>query len=440
MRLQCITEVDVPEDLGSFQEVEEKVREAMFRSGAQILEQAFDLFEKLALETKHYWMKDRREKTYETRIGSIPRSRLRVWDHRQERYRYPLDEWLGVKSGERVTHGLKRAIVEASVERSYRKATSEINRWTAVSRKHGANWKLIQKVASEERKKEPKVPNWHLKPIPAFNLSLKEDPCPILAIDPDGTYCRSQRKTHKDHDVKVAVLYPSKSAVDGKKKRWKLDEKQVLFSQSHESIKDFFNRVTHRALSHYGAHAETKVIIHGDGDLWIKGLKDNFWDQALIRLDPWHLKKKIRIATGGLDIPSEWESAIYGRPDLLIRQVQMWKVAHTAPKSPEREKVEELISYIQNNREGLLPSGVSAEIKQKYPRMFKRGSGTIESNIGHTFNVRFKQARMNWSGQGLDNLSYLREKHLNRHKKPTYLVPQPLTRQSVAQEMGRALH
>lgn len=440
MKLQCVTEVDLPEGLGSFQEVEDQVREAVFRSGAQLLEQAFDGLEKQALETKQYWMKDRRDKTYETRVGVIFRKRLRVWDHRQKRYRYPLDEWLGVGSGERVTQGLKEALVEASVERSYRKATAQVNQWTGVFRQPGANWKLIQKVAREERAKEPPVPDWHLKPIPTLDASLSEDPCPILAIDPDGTYCRSQRKAHKDHDVKVAVLYPSKSPTDRKKRRWKLEDKQVLFSQSKESVKDFFNRVTVRAMSYYGAHAGTKVIIHGDGDLWIKGLKDNFWDQALIRLDPWHLKKKIRIATGGLDIPAEWESAIYGNPDLLVSQINFWKVRHTAPASEERGKVEELIRYIQNNREGLLPSGVTPEIKQKYPRMFKRGSGTIESNIGHAFNVRFKQARMNWSTQGLDNLSYLREKHLNRHKKPMYRVPQPLTRQTVAKEMGRSLH
>lgn len=440
MRLYCVMEVEVPEDLGSFQEAEEKVREAMFRSGASLLEQAFDLFERRALETKHYWMKDRREKTYETRIGVITRERLRVWDHKQERYRYPLDEWLGTRPGDRVTSGLKKAIVEASVERSYRKATAEINQWTGTFRKPSANWKLIQKVAREERAQESQVPDWHLKPLPAFHPSFKEDPCPILAIDPDGTYCRSQRRTQKDHDVKVAVLYPSKSAVDQKKKRWKLDDKQVVFSQSRESVTDFFNRVTQRAMSHYGAHAGTKVIIHGDGDFWIKGLKDGFWDQALIRLDPWHLKKKIRIATGNPDIPPEWESAIYGKPDLLASQLKMWMVEKTAPKSKEREKMEELIGYVQNNREGLLPSGVTQEVKEKHPRMFKRGSGTIESNISHAFNVRFKQARMNWSAGGLDNLSYLREKHLNRHKKPMYLVPKPLTRRTVAKEMGRSLH
>lgn len=56
-------------------------------------------------------------------------------------------------------------------------------------------------------------------------------------------------------------------------------------------------------MSHYGAHRETGVIIHGDGDPWIKGLKENYWDQALLRLDPWHIGKKIRLATGLREVP-----------------------------------------------------------------------------------------------------------------------------------------
>ena len=438
MKLQVLMEVDVQEELETFQEVESKIREAMFLSGTRLLEQVFEEYEKQALEKKRYWMKDRREKKYETRVGVITWKRLRVWDHKEERYGYPLDEWLGLKPGEKVTQGLREALVEAVVERSYRKATAEINQWTGVNRRPISNWKLIQKIAEEEKSREAPIPDWHLKPLPAFDPSLKEDPCPILAMDPDGTYCRNQEKLGADHDVKVAVLYPSKSP-ERSGKRWRLNNKQVLFSRSDESVRDFFNRVTQRAMSYYGAHRETKVVIHGDGDLWIKGLKENYWDQSLIRLDPWHLKKKIRIATG-FPIPPEWEASIYGKPDLLISQIQMWKVQHTAINSPEREKVEELVFYIRNNREGLLPSGVPMEIKEKYPGMFKRGSGTIESNIGHEFNVRFKQARMSWSDRGLDNLSYLREKQVNRHGKSRYLVPQPLTRQTVAQKMGRSLH
>jgi hypothetical protein len=257
---------------------------------------------------------------------------------------------------------------------------------------------------------------------------MKSDPCPILAIDPDATYCHNQVKEATDHEVKVAVLYTGKEPEGRNHKRWRLQHRQVLISKPGENPRDFFNRVTMKAMSHYGAHQGSQVVIHGDGDPWIKSLKTNYFDGALIRLDPWHVAKRIVQTTGEKEIPSEWWEAIYGNPDRLVLLLRMWMIQKTRPRSEGRQKMEDLIQYIRNNRDGLLPSGISPETKAKYPRMFIRGSGTIESHVGHAFAARFKQPRMSWSKQGLENLCYLREKFLNDNPKPRYHVPQPLTR------------
>lgn len=434
MKLQVITFVDLPEDLGTFQEAEVKIKEAMFRSGQELMFLLFEHYERSSLEKKSFWVKDRRVKSYQTLAGPVKIKRLRVFDHQHHVYRYPLDEWLGVGFRNPVTPGLREKIVESVVQRSYRQASAEINQWTGLNRSAMSNWKLIQGYAKRQREFEDPTPDWKLKPLPLASSKI----CPILAIDPDGTYCRNQEKEETDHDVKMAVLYTGKEQQDKKGKRFSLLNKQVLISRSKESVADFFNRVTQTAMSHYGAHRETKVIIHGDGDPWIKGLKYDYWEKALIRLDPWHLKKKIRLATG--EVPPEWEKNIYGQPDLLITQINLWKLQKTDPDSEQRKKVEELIQYIKNNKEGLLPSGVSKEVKEKYPGMFKRGSGTIESQVGHCFGARFKQARMSWSAEGLDNLSYLREKYLNRNMKAKHHVPKPLTREMMAEKLGRSLH
>lgn len=437
MELQVLIKVDLPEDLGGFQEAEEKVSEAMFKGGSELLSKMMDLFETKVLERKGIWMKDRRKKTFDTKVGRIVKNRLRVLNPVTGEMFYPLDRWMEINHG--VTPSLKEAIIETTVERSYRKAAQEIVRWTGTSRSPMSNWNLIQREAEKLRAKEKPTPDWHLKPMPHPPVD-GDDPCPILAIDPDGTYCQNQNESLPNHDVKVAVLYTAKEPEGKDPKRRRLKDKIVLFSQSWETVDDFFNRVTQTAFEYYGAHNKTKIIIHGDGDLWIKRLKTDWWDGALLRLDLWHLNEKIRRATGLKEIPSPWRSAMFGHPDLLISQVTFWKLQHTKPRSKEREKMEELIAYIRNNREGLLPSGISEEMKQKHPGMFVRSSGPIESNIGHEFNVRFKGKRMSWSTRGLDNLSYLREKHINRHRQSKYLVPQPLTRERFADMTGKILH
>lgn len=439
MKLLTVCEIEIPEDFGTFQEAERKIKEAMFQAGQGLMSELMGKYEERILETrKSFRKKDLREKKFQTLAGEIRRKRWRVFDWKEKRCRIPLDEWMEVGS-EKATPALKQALVTAAVQRPYRQATKEVEQWTGVKRSVMANWQLVQSVAKEEMAEEPPVPDWHLKLIPALDPEMKEDPCPILAIDPDATYVKNQKADEPDHEVKMAILYTKKVPEGRKKKRWKLGNKRVVFSRLGEEVSDFFSRVTQMALACYGAHRETQVVVHGDGDPWIKGLKIYFWDEALLRLDPWHVGKKIRLATGEKEVPKAWWESIYGKPDLLIGQLNFWKVAKTAPHSPQREKMEDLIGYLRNNREGLLPSGIPKEVKQKYPGMFRRGSGTIESNIGHGLCDRFKQRRMSWSKDGLDHLLYLREKFLNGPPKKLFHVPEPIGRDNwrkLADEVG----
>lgn len=427
VKLQLMVEVDLPEYLGVFQEVEAKIKEAVFEAGRCLMNQVMEKKEFEILKGKRFWKKDQREKKFQTIVGEIKRKRWRVFDWKEKKERYPLDEWMGV-GHDRATPALRKVLVTASVQRPYRQATREVEQWTGVKRSAMANWRLVQQIAREEMEKEVPVSDWYLRPIPALDPGMKGDPCPILAMDPDATYVKNQDSKAPDHEIKMMVMYTGKKPEGKNKKRLRLVDKQVLFSRADEDVRGFFNRGTVLAMRHYGAHRGTKAIIHGDGDPWIRGYKENYWDQALIRLDPWHVGKKIRLATGLKEVPKGWWKLIYGQPDLLVNQLAMWKVQRTAPKSKEREKMEELIGYIKNNREGLLPSKVPLEVKRKYFGMYKRGSGTIESNIGHGIADRFKQRRMSWSKQGLGHLSFLREKFLNGERKSLFRVPEPIGR------------
>lgn len=421
MKLQTVAQMEIPDNFGDFQALEGKIRDAVFRAGRELMTQVFSLYEAHALGKKSFSKKDQREKTYQTLIGEWLVTRWRVWDHKAKRHRYPLDEWVGLKAKEKITAGLKASVIEAAVQRSYRRATQEITRSSDVKRSTLANWRLIQREAQEQRAKEPPLPDFYQKPLPILSKKISLNPCPILAIDPDATYCRGRRKQGPDHEIKMAVLYDAKEPENKNKTRWRLKNKQIIFSRVSESFQDFCNRVAKKAFEHYGAHYHTQFIMHGDGDSWIRSMKTNYFDKALIRLDPWHLFKNIRMATDLKKIPPTWIKYAYQDPDRLILALQQFRY-RTKPNTEQRLKLTNLIAYISNNREGLLPSGIPQNIKQLYPRMFKRGSGTIERNIGHAINDRFKRPRMCWSETGLDNLLYLREKFLNQTPKPKYYL------------------
>lgn len=72
-----------------------------------------EMYESAVLGEKQFWKKDRKEKKFQTRVGEVKRGRWRVWDWREKRHRYPLDEWLRV-GRDRATPALRKMIVEAA--------------------------------------------------------------------------------------------------------------------------------------------------------------------------------------------------------------------------------------------------------------------------------------------------------------------------------------
>ncbi len=316
--------------------------------------------------------------------------------------------------------------MEQAVQRSYRQSAKEIKQRSLVKRSAMSQWRLVQQTALEKRtqkRQSETIVDWKRNLLPDSPKINDPDPCPALGIDLDDTYCRSwkTKKLLKDHNVRVAVLYRHKERVS--KHRWKLKDKTIVTSGPGEALELFLNRVTQIAVTHYGLHDKTRVVVHGDGDPQIRNYALSHFPKALYRLDPWHVKKKIKDAFGFKQLPDSWYQDIYGKPDSLVTKIKEYS-RQFAQDDSSKEKINALIQYLQNNREGLLPSGISQATKQKHPRLFLRGSGTIERNIAWTVNDRFKLPRMSWSQNGLENLLFLRQDYLNTEVLPKY-KPQP---------------
>jgi hypothetical protein len=394
-----------------------KSREASRKAYSEVL----GVYEKKLLKWKggNWCPKDRLPKNLATVFGEMAYERYRVWDFIEKRSRYPLDEALGIGKRETVTKDFKKIVINQAVLRSYGQSTSEVFNQTGVKQSKMNTWHLVQKESKARQKKKELPMKWKRLALPKAPENPDLDPCPALGIDLDGTYCRSwkKKKRTKDHAVRVAVLYRHKVKVG--KSRWLLKDKLVVASGPGEKLEAFLNRVTHTAVRHYGLHENTIVVVHGDGDPWIKNYALHYFPSALYRLDPWHVKKKIREATGLRELPETWIKAIYGKPDELIFEMKSFQL-NFPEDTDDYVKLKELISYLLNNKKGMLPSQVSQSTKERHPRLFLRGSGTIERNIGWTVCDRFKLARMSWSQKGLENLLYLRENHLNNYQKPKF--------------------
>src|SRR3989338_5305806 len=413
-KYQLSIEIDLPENFGAFQALELKIVEISRESGRNLLGQILKDFETKFFEKKRAIQKqDQREKKFETLLGVIPLTRWRVFDVFKQKCVYPLDEWMGLGVRQKVSPGLHSEIIEQCAQRPYGQASKVCAKLSGVKRSVTGNWKLVQGFAKKEREKGEALilPDWKKQALPVL-LPDRPDPCPILGVDPDATYVKPRRKTDTNHELKMAVLYTHRKSEGKKKNRWLLGQKQVILGSVRESASDLFNRVTDKAVKEYGLHGESRVLVHGDGDGWIKRFQEEYCPQAMNRLDPYHVFKKIREATGVEEMPKEWIKDFYTNPASLIWKLEEFR--RQFYQKEDKEKMDGLLGYLRNNKEGMKPSGVSKQIKNQFPRMYRRGSGTIESNIFQSIYQRFKMPRMMWSKEGLNNLSFLRQNYLNK--------------------------
>ncbi len=412
---------DIPK---SFQILEQKISREVQKAKLEILKQSFAAFEAAFIGKEQIAVKDRRVKLFHTVLGEISYARYRVHDHRLKKSFYPLDDWLEVLDGGNVSKSLQEELTRLATDVPYRFVAREIEHWTLNHLSKDAVWNILQKIGKKtwEEKSQRRVWNRHEALPKPSEIVGEELPENILCIGLDGTFVKRQEKAVRiksKHDVKVAVLYTGKEKKNGD---CALTNKHLVVASPNEKLDHFLGRVTATGIEHYGLSQSTTVLLFGDGDVWIRRFKD-FIPQAHYRLDPWHVFEKIKFNLGIKEIPQEWIKLVYGKPDQLIQEIKKHSLALC--DDSDTIKANELIRYLQNNREGLLPWTIDTEIQKKNPELFRWGSGHVESQIELAVCDRHKQNRMSWSKNGLQNLSTLREDKLNHHKKPKFQYTTP---------------
>lgn len=423
--------IDISRFPDTFAEMEKDVLKKIEEAKQSILKQIFSGYENYTLPKPRYALKDRRAKRFHTIIGEQSYERYRAYDRKSGEIVCPLDQWLGVEGNEKVCGLLKDEIIRLSVDCPFRFVARELKRWTANDLGKDTIWAVTQRVGQKCWKEKNDKRRWKRheplpKPEEIHSQQTDVEPSEILCIGIDGTYVKRQEKrvrTRKKHDVKVAVLYTGKKKIHGD---MKLQNRTTVIQARSEKLNDFLGRVTAQAIEQYGLNQNTTVLLFGDGDAWIKRFKD-YVPQAHYRLDPWHVYEKITLAFGLSEVPSEWKRLVYGNPEGLIAAIKTLQSSLISDPTTNHTLISELITYLENNKEGLRPWSVSKDLQQKHSALFTWGSGHVESQIQLAVYDRHKLNRMSWSKRGLQNLSTLRENRLNNHKKPIFTCSkQPL--------------
>ncbi len=173
------------------------------------------------------------------------------------------------------------------------------------------------------------------------------------------------------------------------------------------------------------------IVLVSDAASWIKKFCD-FYPRAVHQLDWWHLWKKAKTFHYFCDDKYEklWSLLKGEKADeavMLVREVlksledftalscdrnyegnKMFKIFQKREKKwleRRRKEVQELLSYIENNRECIY--GLNSLPPDLPPDAFIRGSGPVEKLQGTLLGYRMKKQGRSWSKNGANNMAAL---------------------------------
>ena len=151
----------------------------------------------------------------------------------------------------------------------------------------------------------------------------------------------------------------------------------------------------------------------GDGDAWIKNIAEGPYFMATYQLDWRHLMVKIhQTFSDQPKLVSELIDYLYsGQDEKMLTTVKLARLL--CDEEEKRQKIADLVTYIENNRDGLYGSrSLRGRVEGKRVLVFS--TGAIEKNIDVVVDRRFKRCGQSWTTEGVNNLLKLRTLWYNK--------------------------
>ncbi len=333
-----------------------------------------------------------------TLLGVVELDRVRLRCPRCGQEIYPLDEAIGLESGESVTLGVRERSLWAAVEVSYEKAHEFLEKFTGleVSRKkiHGMALEEGDRIGRWEEQRRREV----FEEGRGVEGGGSERVPEVLYVQVDGTAVNG-RGAGEWMECKVGASFSERMKVS-KDRFWLRDKKSYASIEGIEAFGEKFFLECVRQ----GVLKAKEVIFIGDGANWIRTLKEGYFPEAIGVLDIWHLEKELRWALGEENqrVIEELKGfAFEGKGSEIIQRL-MGEGARVG-EIERRKKILEAMTYVRNNLDWI----------GNIPKVKGYGSGPVEKTVDITVARRFKKRGMNWHRGGANPLLKLRLLKLN---------------------------
>lgn len=335
----------------------------------------------------------KRSTWYRTSLGVIRVVRRQYRDH-DGKYRYLLDELMGITKYQHITLAAKEMSCRLAAEMPFRRSAEVLNMTTAIGLSYRTIHRLIQRTLADSQDKADEAIAWFED---TGELKQSEDRIvDRLMIEADGVILPLQRDKARKVEVKLGIAYDGWRKVG--KDRYSTTNK-TIYADIADSDR-FWTAMTSKLHQKYDL-GKTQYVIGGDGATWIREGVDYFGGRY--QLCRYHLNRALCRALGHdmAMLRSIQYHCAHGEHDAALKLLK--EAANNATDGKAKD-IRQVIKYINSNIAGL--RDYREDLGKQEPNL--RRTGAIEGNIDKLIVRRMKNQGMSWSRQGIRRMLWLR--------------------------------
>ena len=398
----------VEENLVSFKELEKKIFIYVCELGREITRIMLETYDKELEEgrdKKIYRGKRSRKTSIKTVYGEVEYSR-RVYQTKTEdgqtTHVFLLDQAMKMDKIGLISTNLAEKIALTVTESPYRTTADIISQTCGQSISAQGVWNMMQRLGErideEERHAVKQMESDQTEGMRAI---------PVLFEEMDGVWLHMQDEHHrkmKKQEMKVFTMYEGWDAEKEKENRSTLVGKTMLAGM--EDSHTFHEKREACIRRKYDADEIGQRILNGDGGSWIREPYD---PDVIFQLDRYHIYqevlRKIQEKKAQQDIRELLEEE---KIDEMLEYIRIYADSVESPDENDKrsKKAMELLKYLENNRQGLLPyDRQGVVIPEPSEGLVYKHMGVQENQNCTVITMRLKHQRMRWSLAGVNNLA-----------------------------------
>ena len=398
----------------NFNTLEKEIFSVLCQVGRQVMAEYLQKWDQIIMarrETAEYRCVDTRSTSIKTIMGEVAYERYYYKKH-EGGYTFLLDEAMGLGNGYGLfSENLAEQILIECAEKSYQKAAETISSITGQKISRMGAWNIVQGYGQMVQKQEERLEELDGEGVAG---QMGNVPSPALFAEFDDVWLNMQRETRRRTGIPVekgrkrtgmkpmhiGTAYTGWVQLDDGRYATVNKFAYAMFSDSADFITKFEVLLRQR----FDMDGVEQMVINGDGEAWIKTIAEN--NDAVLQLDPFHKGQAIMRAVKDKDRRKELNKAIAEKDvDGAIDRV-CGMIATSSSDMPTLKKLEDLATYLVNNRDFLLPwQERGIRMPEPPAGVVYRNMGTQEHSNCDLLTQRMKHRKGSWSTGGANNMA-----------------------------------